>query len=261
MRWPVTCLFLGAALAWGQPPAAEETASLVEMSRRVALDYGKSLPDFMCTQVVERFWQSLVRRSDWRAMDTLTIKLSYSGRREDHSLLLINGKPTDKHYDDIDGATTEGEFGGTLVQIFYPASKAVFTWEKWAHVHKRPAAVFSYRVIAANSRFALDSRTPGKVQELKVGFHGVVEVDRETGETLHFTYIADGIPKDFPIVGSETSVDYDKANIGGKDYLLPAFCETVMRSGSTALRNKVEFREYRKFAADSSVTFDPGKKP
>jgi len=92
-----------------------------------------------------------------------------------------------------------------------------------------------------------------------VGFHGVVEVDRATGEVLHYTYIADRPPRDFPIRSSETSVDYELADIGGVEYLLPAASETQMRSVDGWALNRAEFREYRKFSADSTVTFGTGK--
>jgi hypothetical protein len=32
-----------------------------------------------------------------------------------------------------------------------------------------------------------------------------------------------------------------------------------MRSPRLSVRNQMQFRDYRKFSADSSITFDPGK--
>jgi hypothetical protein len=249
-----------AALACAQQPSAQETAAAVELSRKVALEYGKSLPDFMCTQLVRRY-QDMTHRSLWRAVDLLTIRLSYYEHNEDHKLVLVDGKPTEQTYSALQGTITVGEFGATLLQIFDPASAAAFKWEKWTHSHKRPAAVYAYQVDLANSKYGLNFRLPDKQYHTMVGFHGVVEVDRESGEVLHLTYVADRIPKDFPIRASETSVDYDLAEIGGKEFLLPAVSETELKSLDIWTRKKAEFRDYRKFSAESTVTFGPAKQP
>jgi hypothetical protein len=76
---------------------------------------------------------------------------------------------------------------------------------------------------------------------------------------IHFTYQADGIPKELGLDFALTTVDYDFADVGGRDYLLPARSETEMRSPRLSVRNQMQFRDYRKFSADSSITFDPGK--
>ena len=73
----------------------------------------------------------LTQRVSWRWLDTLTIKLGYFDQREDHTLVLVNGKPSGKSYTDLGGAISAGEFALMQSQIFDPASQAVFTWKKW----------------------------------------------------------------------------------------------------------------------------------
>jgi hypothetical protein len=99
----------------------------------------------------------------------------------------------------------------------------------------------------------------GHPQEAIVGFHGDLEVEGTTGEVLDFTYVADDIPRNLSLSYAGTTVDYDFAAVGGRDYLLPARSETEMRSANLWLRNNVEFREYRKFSADSVVEFGAAK--
>jgi hypothetical protein len=53
-----------------------------------------------------------------------------------------------------------------------------------------------------------------------------VQVDRETGGLLRLTYTADASPRTYPIQSSTTSVKYD---------------------------------DYRKFSADSNISFSGGK--
>jgi hypothetical protein len=250
-----------AAALWAQAPTPERTSAAIEMSRKVALDYARSLPDFICTQLVDRYvdFDHSTQRVSWRWVDTLTIKLSYFDQREDHTLVLVNGKPSEKSYTDLGGAISAGEFALMQKQVFDRASQADFTWKKWNKAGKRQAATYLYRVDVSHSRFMLDFLTPAGLTQDIVGHHGTLELDRETGNVLSMTYIADAIPKTCPISLSNTAVSYEFADGGGKQYLLPASSETEMRSRELWTRNRAEYRDYRKFSADSTVRFGDGK--
>jgi|ERR1017187_539369 hypothetical protein len=247
-----------AAAGWAQAPTPDQTAAAIEISRNVALAYARSLPDFVCTQLVHRYLDA-THRGFWRSLDTLTIKLSYFEQKEDHKLVLIDGMPSQKSYIDLLGAVTTGEFGSILQQIFDPDSQAVFTWEKWTKVGARRAAIYLFHVDGPHSRFGLSFRLSSGATQAIVGLRGTVEVDRETGEVLRLTYAADAIPKTYPIRLSTTAVNYDLADVGGRKYLLPASSEIEMRSVDMWARNHTDFREYRKFSADSTIRFGDGK--
>ena len=250
--------FACAVLLWPQRRSDPDPQALIEQSRRKALEYSKSLPDFVCTELVNRYVDRRMR-NQWTLSDKLTVKLSYFQQKEDHKLLLVNGQPSDQDYTSLVGAVGEGEFGGTLESIFDPHSRTEFRWESWKTVHKRRAAVYNYSVARENSRYLLVAGVVGAEHRAVVGYHGSIEIDAESGEVLHFTYQADHIPKILELDYSTSSVDYDLAAVGGRDYLLPMHAETIMRSGSMAMWNEVEFKEYRKFSSDSNITFDPGK--
>jgi hypothetical protein len=245
-----------AAAARAQAPTPEQTSAAIEMSRKAALTYARSLPDFICTQQVHREIHGQV---SWRAFDTLTIQLSYFDRREDHKLLLVDGKPSEKSYADLSGAISLGEFALLQRQIFDPASEAVFTWQKWTKVGKRRAAIYLYRVDVSHSQYSLNFSISAGLTQAIVGYHGMVEVDRETGDVLSLTCIADAIPKTYPINSSTTRVTYDLADVGSKQYLLPASSEVEMRARQVWARNRAEYRNYRKFSADSTLHFGDAK--
>src|ERR1041385_1073488 len=68
------------------PPSSEEQAAIISEVREYALNYSKTLPDFICTQVTRRYQApapgtryggSAGSEPTWYPMDTLTIKLSY----------------------------------------------------------------------------------------------------------------------------------------------------------------------------------------
>jgi len=63
----------------------------------------------------------------------------------------------------------------------------------------------------------------------------------------------------FPFDTVETSADYDFIRLGTSGpYLLPVEAEVLscVRGTSICSRNKIEFRNYRKFGAQSDITFD-----
>jgi len=82
-----------------------------------------------------------------------------------------------------------------------------------------------------------------------------VAVDPETGAILHVTQHA-VLPMSFPIRDSSAIVDYNYAEVGGRKYLLPLHAEITMAAGRYKSRNEVEFKDYRKFQTDATITFD-----
>jgi hypothetical protein len=84
-------------------------------------------------------------------------------------------------------------------------------------------------------------------------------VDTETGEVWRLTFIAYDIPKRLDVQSFSSTVDYALASVAGRNYLLPARSETETHSTEMWARNKMEFRNYRKFSADSTIDFGTGK--
>jgi hypothetical protein len=256
------------ALALAQPPPEADGAAILERGRKAALDYSLSLPDFVCTEVVYRYTEPYGGRQilpagassgGWNLTDTLTIQLGYFEQKEEHKLTLIDGKPTDRTYASLGGSLGFGEFGGMLHSIFNPSSEASFRWVSWKTVRRRRAAVYAYAVQQPHSSYRLVSRVSGGLRTALVGYHGEMEIDRETGAVLGFTYEADSIPKELLWESAITTVTYDFTAVGGQSYLLPASAETVMRGPAKSTRNRMEFRKYGKFTSDSVITFDDDK--
>ena len=268
-------LMVRATLAAPQRPSETDAVAAVEKARSVALAYGKSLPDFVCTEVVNRYTDPSLRRGlqdvteqaadlqignhAWARTDTLTVKLTYFEHKEDHKLVSINGKPSTQAYASQEGAVGIGEFGDMVENIFSPKSEARFRWQSRKTVRGRTVSVYSYVVDPSHSKYAITSGAPGSVRRVIVGFHGVVELDGEAGAILHFTYEADHIPRTLGVDDATTVVDYDRVDIAGADFWLPVSSETETRGPEMALRNQVEFRQYQKFTSDSSVSFGPVK--
>jgi hypothetical protein len=256
----ILLLLASASLAMAQKPSDDDAAAIIETSRAKALAYQRSLPDFVCTEIVVRDMQpNGIQRPRPIPSETLTVKLSYFQHKEDHKLLLVDGKPTDRTFESLPGAIGSGEFATTLSAIFEPSSETSFRWESWKTVRGHRAAVYGYTVRVGYSRYLVETNILGRLHKAIVGYHGVLEVDRETGEILHFSYQADNIPQELNLQYVSTMVDYDFADVGGRNYLLPSHSQTIMRSPQFIVRNEMEFREYRKFSADSVIDFGAGK--
>jgi hypothetical protein len=248
---------LAASLATAQrpaPPLSPEQAELLAEARHAALVYSTSLPDFICTQVVHRTED---RRGDgrWRVLDTLTIKLSYFEHKEDYKLMSIDGKATLLDYMYVGGALSTGEFGSRLLSVFHPNSAAEFHWKGPARLRKRKVTIFEYRVPVETSSFKLQfGSVDAGPNSIIAGYHGELWVDEESHMILRLNQHAD-IPAGFPISANNSEIDYDYAPVGGKPFLLPVRAQIVTQSGKYKAENDVEFKEYRKFNTEATISF------
>jgi hypothetical protein len=234
-------------------PAIEEQRRMINAGQEIAVNYAKSLPDFICTEVVRRHDDS---RAAMDLRDTLEIKLSYFDQREEYRLLTVNGRPTIRPFESVGGATSQGEFGSMLFSIFSGESKTKFMWDHWTTLRKREAHVFSFRILPENSNYHLrfgQNAAYGKADAV-VGQHGFIYMDRETNQILRIIADADP-PPHFPVQQSSVVLDYDFRDVGGREFLLPVRAEIRMSAGALHTRNLIDFHDYRKFTGESTITF------
>lgn len=233
------------------PPLAEQKA-LIERVREYALNYSKNLPNFLCTQVTRRYYDP-TGLEFWSMQDTLTTRLSYFEQKESYKLIMINDRVTDQAYESLGGATSTGEFGSMMQQIFEKESDASFQWQRWATLRGKRAHVYFYRIPQPNSHWRLNFE---RKQEVVVGYSGLIYVDRDTGMILKVTLEAENIPPSFPIGQATTALDYDYTQIGDQTFLLPLKADVRMRQDKLLSRNLVEFHLYRKFGVETTITFE-----
>jgi hypothetical protein len=267
-------LVLVSALMAAEKPSTADAAAVIEKSRQKSLAYARSLPDFVCTEIVSRYQLGSVpgRRvaagigativdpiPGWSPLDKLTVSLSYFQGHEAHELKLLNGEPTDRgvHSGDL-GVTSTGEFGGILRNIFDPVSQTSFHWKSWKDADSRTVAVYVYEVERAHSTYFVETGQRDKMRRVVVGFHGTLEIDRDTGEVVHLDHVADHVPSE-PDIKAVTAVDYDVIEVAGNRYLLPVKSETRLDRRSGAWKNEAEFRDYRKFEVGSKMDFGGDK--
>lgn len=234
-------------------PSVGESREFINKAARTASAWNRSLPDFICIQTIRRDENRGER--GWKASDTLTVQLGSQGGREYHKVTAINNRPTKASYESMKGAISEGEFGGTLSEIFRPGA-AQFKWDSDVILRGRPVRVFAYDIDVSKSQFEL--RLPTLSWSKVVGHHGLVYIERETSQVLRVVQNA-YIPADAPLRLSTETLDFDYADIGGRQFLLPMRAEVELATDNMRFRNQIDFHDYRKFSAESTLSFDdPG---
>jgi hypothetical protein len=235
------------------PPELAEKQRIIQATARLAIQYVRNLPDFLCTETIRRADDG--KQKGRKHKDVLSIRLGYSGGVEHYRLVAIDGKPSTMPVDSLTGGMTTGEFGSLLGQVFMPHT-AAFDWDRWALLRGRTVSAFRYRVDLDKSKFHLKFEEGYSPAEDTISaYHGTVYIDKETNEVLRLVQIADP-PAGFPLRQSTEIIDYAHVDVGGRAFLLPVQSESILASATLTSHNVIEFRDYQKFAAESKIEFE-----
>jgi hypothetical protein len=237
----------------GQPaPTSAERDQILQSMHGYAAQHVANLPNFLCVQVTRQL-EAGVKSNHWHKGDTLIYKLSFHRGSERRSLVMVNGKPADpakRHW--RTPLVTEGEFGLLLSRVLGPDAEAWFTWRGWETLRGKRVAVFDFSVDKERSTLSLSL---GDLAKAIVAYRGSVFADPATGAVWRITDDASEIPRSLMTREISTAIDYDEKLIGDKTYLLPVEAVVSLYLDRKKVRNEIEFQDYRKFAADSSITF------
>jgi hypothetical protein len=249
-------LLASLSIATGQtspsPDPADQKKTISDAAAYL-LNQEQSLPNFICTQTTQRFLD-YTGTSGFRSVDLIVEQLTYFDHHEDLKVFTLNGEPSSLSHWELGGAISSGEFGAVMKGIFSPQAKTEFGWQTFFTLRGRKMDVYSYRVSASHSDYHIV--VPHKNVDLVTAYHGLIFIDDRTHFVHRITLHADDIPQDFPAQELGLVLDYDYTRIGDSDYLLPLEFEIRSRQGRSLLRNDVTYGDYRKFTADSSISFE-----
>ena len=226
---------------------------IVTKAREAALEYSATLPNYLVQQMTTRY-QSDRPKSGWQALDIVTADLTYQDGRESYQNIKVGNKSVNTPMEEIPGTRSTGEFSTLLEQLFEPGVTKFRTGGQDT-IHNRPAYVYSFEVTRELSRWRIEAPSQLYYPATK----GSVWIDKETSRVLRIEQQGKGMPALFPFDTIEATVDYDFIRLGTTGpYLLPVESEVLscQRGTSICSRNKIEFRNYRKFGAETSITFD-----
>jgi hypothetical protein len=233
-------------------PRPDTDEQIIRDARAAATAFSASLPNFLVQQNTTRDYQTAFP-AQWQTIDTVTAEVAYREGKEEYRNIQIDGKPV---YGPIErtGSWSTGDFGTTLEDLMQVSTNAAFKRRGQDRIAARAAWVYDYTVAQPNSHWEMVSPDD---RHYKPAYEGAVWIDKETRRVLKFEQRTLGMPRDFPLSRAESVLEYAFVKIDQKTYLLPAKGENVgCFSGSgTCKRNVIEFRNYRKFEAESKVKF------
>jgi hypothetical protein len=230
---------------------------LIRRAAGAAFDFTEGLPNYVCQEQIARF-ESQTRPADWRSIDLMSAAVVYENGKEDYRNIQVNGKPRPS-FKDTGGSWSTGEFGTVLIELFEPATAAQFHFRRSERIAGVNARVYDYDVDHARSRWNIIMAA----QSYLPAYKGSVWIDPETARVLRIEEKAYGLPETFPADAVESATDYQYVQLGdARRYLLPVHSETLtcQRGSDLCSRNTIDFRNYHKYAGESSVTFDEPKK-
>jgi len=236
------------------PPAGDP---IINAAREAAWQYTETLPNFVVKQYTTRYQTDAAKgnRTSWQALDVVTADVISEGGRESYKNIQINGKPTKEV--EKTGSWSTGEFSTILLNLLAPGTDADFHGKRTSTIVNRPAWRYDYSVEQPNSNWSVIAAS----QTYKPAYSGSIWVDKETNRVLRIEMSAKNMPQGFPLDTVESAVDYDFVLIGEKKHLLPTHSEALSctRGSGDCSRNTIDFRNYRKFGADTSITFETEK--
>jgi hypothetical protein len=232
------------------PPAAvEKLDPLIEKAREIALEFSESLPNYLAKQVTTRF-AGEGKKDRWQAQDNFTADVVYQDGKESYRNVMLNGKPAKGKIEQT-GSWSRGEFGTTLRDVLSPASNAAFKLRGNSTISNRRAKLYDFQVDQENSHWQIG--VPG--QTYFPAYRGSIWIDIETARVMRIEMQGRKIPEGFPVDAVESAVEWDFVKIGTGSYLVPVHAESLscMRSMSMCSKNVMDFRNYRKFGAESEL--------
>jgi hypothetical protein len=230
-------------------PGGTEQQKILGAIRQYSGDYVAKLPNFVCQQITQEF-EADRKGKRWHKADALSEKLVFSGGREQRTLELVNNKQVRSSVRVRRVLSTEGEFGILLSKIFDEDSAAKFSWSGWDSIRGHRVAKFDYSIDKQHSTLSLTNYI-----KATVAYGGSIYGDPETGAVWRVTSGSTEIPEAVQISSIATTIDYDEVPIGGRKYLLPASATVLVVAQHDQTRNELRFEGYRKFEAESSISF------
>ena len=230
----------------------------IDQARDAAYSFSETLPNYVVKQYTTRYATAAARggRTSWQALDNVTADVIEEDGTEKYKNILVNGKPPREDVEKT-GSWSRGEFSSLLQDLFSPLTNADFHGKRATTIVNRAAFRYDFSVEQPNSHWHVESEH----QSYMPAYTGAVWIDKENYRVLRIELSAQNLPRGFPLDQVESAVDYDYVFIGEGKYLLPTHSEALScaRGANHCTRNVIEFRNYKKFTADTSITFEADK--
>lgn len=236
--------------AAGADERAEVPLSLIDQVKLKAASFTSELPNFLCDQVIRRLTSNSIK-DKWKLQDTVTVEVMFFDGKEEYRNTRRNGKPVDWLATRESGSWSEGEYGRTLAHVMSPGV-AEFTPAKKEMIAGIEAELYTYVVPKSRSGWTLEYDG----QKLQPKFRGRVWIDAKERMVRRLEMEALDLPNTFPIDHAELTVDFGPVKIGDNWHVLPVNSANLacIRYQKNCAKNEIDFRNYRKFSAESTIS-------
>jgi hypothetical protein len=237
------------------PPSGDP---FIDQAREEAFSFTETLPNYVVKQYTTRYAAQVARGSQtsWQALDHVTADVIEEDGTEKYKNILVNGQPPRVDVEKT-GSWSRGEFSSLQLDVLSPSTNARFHGKQATTIVNRAAFLYDFSVERPNSHWHIEADG----QSDQPAYTGSIWIDKQNYRVLRIELSAQNLPRTFPLDTVESAVDYDYVVIGEGKYLLPVHSEALScaHGGGGCTRNVIEFRNYKKFAADSNIKFDPEK--
>ena len=216
-----------------------------------------ALPDFVCTQSIERFTRGSAERA-WEKVDSLRLQVAMAGNQELYGLpgeRKFRNKPLAEFAGH--GSIGTGQLGLLARHVFL--DRAVqFTYKGETEQDGRSAHEYSYDVPQAKSSYRLSFGSA----EAVVAFQGRFWIDAKTLDLIRLEAQVYDIPQALALSEAETALSYSRVPIDGNAVLLPvrATLRVATVSGIETL-NRAGLGPCEHYRAESAIRFETEEAP
>jgi hypothetical protein len=231
-------------------PVAPEVLHLARIQSKAKLGLS-SIPAYTCSEVMERSTRPSSRVL-FHKDDVLRLEVAEIGGKE------LFSKPGEKNFND-DGLRKYANRGLIATGMFYHIAETVFAtpvarfhFEGRKRVKGRHSLQYDLTVssLFANYRLMFNNH------EANCGFRGSFWADEESFDLLRLHIEATEVPPELLLRRATTEIDYARASLDGKSYLIPSSAEivTVFLNGFES-RNQIRFSNCHKYGVESTLIF------
>ncbi len=249
------------------PPEHANQQRLSSMALQYLNKTVPNLPNFYATRTTEHFQENpsfdkgdlKIPHQPLHLAGTEKDTVSY---RSGYEVSESTGGRSKRRKSDEPYLVTYGSFApilrGALDSI---VSHTSLTWSRWEKIAGRSVAIFRYAIPEGQSSYDTggcclpDGDGTGAFRS-RVGYHGEIAVDPDTGAVLRLELVFD-LNSTTPLIVSEILVEYGPVDIGGKTYICPVKSVSISRGRSVVVFSETLNARPRNQWRESFRTYGP----
>lgn len=227
-----------------QLPATESggrAPDLFAAVREQVQSYFAQLPSLLTDETTERLMRA-EESPQWTTLDNITTQVSFNGRHEVRTNILLNGRPWEAPYEALPGMKWRAAYLRMLHSVS-TSSKVQFESQVDETLNGHAVSIYSYRA------------PPDSISHWYLGqqgfwpaVNGKLWVSKEDGRVLQLEQSSTEFPVDFPLASVDEQVRSDYVQVASHLETLPVTSEVtwVRKDDGRMLQNRSRYSNYRR---------------